>query len=46
MRWSHSDPLWDFAAVPSGLTPFFGLLLEAFCRDLLLVPAGGALLLY
>src|SRR6516164_10003130 len=45
MRWSNSDPLWDWAADPSGLTPVFELpLLELFCRDLLLVAEGGALL--
>ena len=45
MRWSNSDPLWDWAADPSGLTPVFELpLLEPFCRDLLLVAEGGALL--
>ena len=43
MRWSNSDPLWDWAAVPSGLTPVFALpLLEPFCRDLLLVAEEGA----
>ena len=44
MRWSNSDPLWDCSAAASGLTPFFGLPLEPFCRDLLLVAEGGALL--
>jgi len=44
MRWSNSDPLWDWAAVPSGLTPVAMPLLEPFCRDLLLVAEEGALL--
>ena len=44
MHWSNSDPLWDWVAVPSGLTSFFGLPLEPFCRDLLLVAEEGALL--
>jgi hypothetical protein len=45
MRWSNSDPLGDWAAVPSGLTPVFALpLLEPFCRDWLPVAEGGALL--
>ena len=42
MHWSNSDPLWDWVAVPSGLTSFFGLPLEPFCRDLLLVAEEGA----
>ena len=46
MRWSNSDPLWDCSAVPSGLTPVALPLLEPFCRDLLLVAEGGALLLF
>ena len=45
MRWSNSDPLCDWTAVPSGLAPVFALpLLELFCRDLLLVAEEGALL--
>src|SRR6516165_3317585 len=45
MRWSNSDPLWDWAAVPSDLTPVFALPLFApFFRDRLPVAEGGALL--
>jgi hypothetical protein len=46
MRWTSSDSLWDWVADPSGLTPFFGLPLEPFCRDLLLVAQEGALLVF
>jgi hypothetical protein len=43
MRWSNSDPLRDWTAVPSGLTPVFALpLLEPSCRDRLPVPQYGA----
>ena len=42
MRWSNSDPLCDWAVVPSGLTRVFALpLFEPFWRDRLPVPQYG-----